>query len=127
MNEASVAELNAQLPPGRPPLTPLHFRPNIVLRGCAAFAEDRWRRLQLGAGEILLAKPCGRCVVPSIDPATGVRAGDAQPLIHLRKTRLFRGEGCFGVNALPLDPAAPLSLAVGTPVFVTEWQSSPFA
>jgi hypothetical protein len=46
------------------------FRPNIVVSGCEAFAEDGWKRLRIGSTEFDIVKPCSRCVIPSIDPAS---------------------------------------------------------
>ena len=37
------------------------FRPNIVVRGDAPFAEDKWVYLHAGELELNLRKPCGRC------------------------------------------------------------------
>ena len=39
------------------------FRPNIVVRGEAPFAEDGWGGLRVGGLELSLQKPCGRCKV----------------------------------------------------------------
>ncbi len=44
------------------------FRPNIVIAGAPAHAEDGWASIQIGDIKIDLAKPCSRCVIPSIDP-----------------------------------------------------------
>jgi uncharacterized protein len=43
------------------------FRPNIVIDGCPAHAEDDWHKIAIDDIEIQLAKPCSRCVIPSID------------------------------------------------------------
>ena len=43
------------------------FRPNIVLEGCPAHAEDDWSAIAIGDITIQLAKLCSRCVIPSID------------------------------------------------------------
>ena len=43
------------------------FRPNIVLDGCAAHAEDHWANIRINDIIIDLPKPCSRCVIPSID------------------------------------------------------------
>ncbi len=49
------------------------FRPNIVLSGLAAHEEDRLETIRIDAGEevqLRPVKPCGRCPIPNIDPAT---------------------------------------------------------
>jgi uncharacterized protein YcbX len=48
VSEASVAELSRLLQakePGTAPLDPLRFRPNLVVAGAPAFAEDAWAGL----------------------------------------------------------------------------------
>ncbi len=51
-------------------ITMTRFRPNIVLSGAAPFAEDQWKRIRVGEIEFEVAKPCSRCMVPSLDPET---------------------------------------------------------
>ena len=41
------------------------------MSGCEPHAEDNWRRVRIGDVEFDVAKPCARCVVPSIDQRTG--------------------------------------------------------
>ena len=62
---------------GHPSVQMDRFRPNVViLSGAAAFEEDRWAGLATSSGcEFALVKPCSRCTVVSVDPATGERAG----------------------------------------------------
>ena len=54
------------------------FRPNIVLAGIEAHDEDRVDTMHIATaeGEVLLrpVKPCARCPIPDIDPATGSAA-----------------------------------------------------
>lgn len=81
------------------------FRPNIVVEGAAPWAEDGWRRVRVGTVELDLVKPCARCVVTTVDQATGVVSG-AEPLEILRRLRFSadrRNVGVlFGVNAVPV-------------------------
>jgi uncharacterized protein YcbX len=49
------------------------FRPNIVVAGCPPHAEDGWKTLRIGEMTFTVAKPCSRCVVPSLDQRTGAR------------------------------------------------------
>ena len=54
-----------------------NFRPNLVLAGCVAHEEDRWRAVALagpGGGAALtlaVAGPCQRCSVINVNGATG--------------------------------------------------------
>ena len=93
-NEASLADLNARLAVKNHPAVPMNrFRPNIVVKGAAAFAEDGWHDLCLGDALLRTAKPCGRCQVTTTDQATGEVRGP-EPLATLATYR----DGPFGVQ-----------------------------
>lgn len=81
------------------------FRPNLVVDCEDAWAEDHWKRLQIGEVVLDLVKPADRCVVTTTDQNTGVRMGN-EPLASLARIRRStdpRINGViFGVNALPL-------------------------
>ena len=90
------------------------FRPNLVVDNgedpARAFEEDHWRRLALGDGSMSLrcVKPCARCVMVNVDPATG-KAG-REPLRALTRMRRAAGAGAaihFGQNAV-LDGEGPV-------------------
>ena len=75
LGEASLAELNQKLvAAGHGAVGIERFRPNIVLAGLEAQDEDRLDVLRIAAGseEVQLrpVKPCPRCPIPNIDPAT---------------------------------------------------------
>lgn len=91
------------------------FRPNIVVGGSAAYAEDGWRRLRIGAIEFDVAKPCSRCVIPSIDPATAER----QPAVSkvLARTRRRDNDVYFGQNLIHRGTG---TIRVGDAVVVLE-------
>lgn len=97
ISEASLEALNARL--ARP--VPMdRFRPNIVVRGCAAFAEDGWTDFEVGAAALRMAKPCGRCQVTTTDQATGEVTGP-EPLATLSSWRMSPEFGAlFGMNAV---------------------------
>jgi hypothetical protein len=97
VGEASLADLNQR---GQMALPMARFRPNIVLSGTTAFEEDTWSEATIGACEVALPKPCARCAVPTVDPATG-RFDGKEPLRTLATFR--RGEDgavFFGMNAI---------------------------
>lgn len=92
----SLAALNERLPQ---PIPMSRFRPNIVLEGGAAWAEDGYRTLRLGLIELKLVKPCTRCTVTGIDQATA--QAHSSPLATLKEFRYdpaVRGV-TFGQNA----------------------------
>jgi hypothetical protein len=49
------------------------FRPNLVVRGCEPYAEDRWSLVRVGAVAFRAAEPCPRCAVTTVDQRTGAR------------------------------------------------------
>ena len=103
-SEASLAELNEALAErDQPPVLMSRFRPNIVLSELPKRAEDQAGRIRLGDGtELLLVKPCDRCVVTTVDQASGRRDG-SEPLTTLGRIRRNPKTGGvhFGVNAVP--------------------------
>lgn len=91
--EASLLALNKRLPQ---PIAMERFRPNVVIAGGHAFAEDDWKLLRIGNVEFSVVKPCARCAIPSIDPVTATR----QPAV-LKTLAAFRRRGnavYFGQN-----------------------------
>ncbi len=96
-NEASLEDLNERLPE-RIPMT--RFRPNLVLRGLAPWAEDHIDTLRLGPVTLRLVKPCTRCTIPSIDQQTGEPSIDPTPALKkFRFSKALRGV-MFGENAV---------------------------
>jgi MOSC domain-containing protein len=99
-NEASLEDLNGRLPA---PLPMERFRPNIVLRGLPAWAEDRIDTLTAGDVTLRLVKPCTRCTIPSIDQRTGEKSTDPTPALRkFRFSKALRGV-MFGENAVILS------------------------
>jgi uncharacterized protein len=96
---ASLADLNRRL---EGPLPMQRFRPNVVLGGVAAWAEDGMHECRGVAGvRLRLVKPCTRCVITTTDQDRGARDGE-EPLRTLRGFRSderVRGV-TFGVNAV---------------------------
>jgi uncharacterized protein YcbX len=76
------------------------FRPNLLLGGLAPYGEDELSGIGIGPVRIRLTKACTRCVITTIDPERGERAGE-EPLRTLRTYRhdtALRGV-VFGRNA----------------------------
>ncbi|MDZ7799433.1 MAG: MOSC domain-containing protein [Trueperaceae bacterium] len=95
IGSASLDELNRQLDA---PLEMVRFRPNLVASGAAPYAEDGWTRIRIGEVAFRVAKPCARCVVPTLHPDT-LEAGP-EPLRTLNRTRKRGGNVLFGQNLL---------------------------
>jgi uncharacterized protein YcbX len=108
-SEGSLAELNARLAAqGHAAVGIERFRPNIVLAGIEAHDEDRMEILHVGTGEgeaqLRPVKPCTRCPIPDIDPATaesGSEVGDT--LRSYRADPRVDGAITFGMNAIVLQ------------------------
>ncbi|GAA0818439.1 MOSC domain-containing protein [Colwellia asteriadis] len=81
------------------------FRPNIVLSGCDAFAEEGWQQLKIGQVTFTLLDTCVRCILTTRDPETGTAHPDKQPLRALKQYHTNeQKQPIFGVNAKLLMP-----------------------
>ena len=105
VNLASLVALNERLTAnGRAPVGIERFRPNIVVRGPAAFAEHTIATLRAQPGSLRLCYPCERCVVITIDQCSGVRDRQTnepfRTLAGLNTTPGRPGKPVFGVNAV---------------------------
>ncbi|MDB5801356.1 MAG: hypothetical protein JWL63_2295 [Rhodocyclales bacterium] len=110
INAASLDELSNRA--GRE-MSVERFRPNLVVSGAAAFAEDAWQRLRIGEVTFVVEKPCERCVFTTADPVTGVRSSDQEPLRTLAKFRKQNGAVMFGMNLRPENEG---ELRTGMPI-----------
>jgi uncharacterized protein YcbX len=106
---ASLADLNSRLAArGAAPVTMQRFRPNIVLDGLEPFDEDHVDELVIDAGEgpvvLRLVKPCVRCSIPNVDPATGDTAHEpGDTLAGFRADPRMQGGITFGMNAVIVE------------------------
>jgi uncharacterized protein len=115
-NSASLHELGRWLTEdGDQPVPMNRFRPNVVVAGAGPWAEDGWRRIRIGEVPFRVVKPCGRCVVTTVDQASAVRG--RQPLQMLGRRRRFGQDLVFGQNMIP---DAPGVIRVGDPVEILE-------
>lgn len=97
--EASLRAVNAQL---ATPVSMVRFRPNLVIAGNEPWAENRWRRLRIGAVTLRLPAACARCIMVTQQPDTGERLEGDEPLTTLRAMgRTAPGKILFGENAIP--------------------------
>jgi hypothetical protein len=86
LGESSLADLNSRLDQ---PLAMNRFRPNLVVSGSDAFAEDDWQRIKIGDAEFRSTKPCERCVITTIEQSRGEFDGK-EPLKTLAAYRSAR-------------------------------------
>jgi uncharacterized protein YcbX len=124
IGQGTLDELNARLAAaGKPALSMLRFRPNIVVSGAAPGEEDRWRRIRIGGLVFDIAKACRRCVMTTVDPERGMVVGEGEPLKTLATYRRdLTGAVVFGQNVVHCGEG---SLAIGDPVEVLERADAP--
>ena len=111
-SSASLAEVNRRLAlAGEAPVTMARFRPNLVLGGLDAHGEDHLDEIAFetpeGPVRIKLVKPCSRCPIPDVDPASAVpghAVGDV--LAQYRSDRRLDGALTFGMNAVVVEGIA---------------------
>lgn len=89
------------------------FRPNIVISGGDAFAEEGWRRIRIGTMTFLQTGPCTRCVLTTLDPHTAAAHPGRQPLAYLAKHR----RALFGIHLRALGSG---TLAAGDTLTVLD-------
>lgn len=119
-SEASLADLNTRLAAaGHAPVSMARFRPNLVLDGVEAFDEDRLDELHISTAQgevrLKLVKPCARCPIPNVDPATGRSSPEVGDLLQsFRQSTVVPGV-TFGMNAIVVSGLG-CGLAVGQAV-----------
>ena len=125
--EAAVDALNMRLQhAGETPVGVERFRPNVVLSGLDAHDEDHLDVLsfqelptQSGQGpgaEMRLVKPCARCPIPNIDPASAVSTPAVSDALQTYRSDVrLNGAITFGMNAIVVRGHGTV-LQVGQPV-----------
>ncbi|WP_431098220.1 MOSC domain-containing protein [Polaromonas aquatica] len=114
LSEASLAQFNEKLAAaGAPAVGMERFRPNIVLGdatgadGLAPHDEDRIEILHIateqGVVQLKPVKPCPRCPIPNIDPATAVSSPEVGDMLQTyRQDARVNGALTFGMNVIVL-------------------------
>lgn len=112
ISRASLDELNRRLPE---PIPMARFRPNVVIDGVEAHAEDAMALFRFGPVVLRGVKLCDRCAIPTTDQETGARHLGQEPIRTLkayRYDRALRGV-VFGQNCV-IESGVGDRLAVGT-------------
>lgn len=109
VGEASLHELNQRLGvSGNGPVGIERFRPNVVVSGMEAHDEDRLDALRIDTPTqpvvLKLVKPCPRCPIPNIDPATALSSPEVGDTLQTyRQDARVDGAVTFGMNAIALE------------------------
>ncbi len=96
--QASLNELNGRLDQAVPMD---RFRPNLVVGGAKPYQEDNWDQITIGTAVFKVVKPCGRCVVTTINQTTAEKS--KEPLKTLSSYRMKNNKVIFGQNLIPLN------------------------
>lgn len=113
LGEGSLEDLNQRL---ATPVPMERFRPNLVISGAPAYAEDNWRTIRINQHTFHVVKPCDRCAITTVDPIRGVMTGK-EPLTTLARYRTFDKKVLFGQYLLSGETGV---LRVGDVVQVLE-------
>ncbi|GAA6183038.1 YcbX family protein [Aliiglaciecola sp. NS0011-25] len=101
ISQQSLNDLNSRL---ATPVTMSQFRPNLVIDNCAPFEEDNWKKIRIGEVEFEIMKSCSRCIFTTVDPITGEKNPQLEPLSTLQKYRKDKkGDVLFGQNLIALN------------------------
>ena len=115
ISEASLAHFNEKMvAKGHAPVDMARFRPNIVLGDAAGgleFAphdEDRLDVIEVateqGIVQLKPVKPCSRCPIPNIDPATALSSPEVGDLLQsYRQDARVNDAVTFGMNVIVLQ------------------------
>ena len=123
----SLTELNNHL---ERPVPMGRFRPNIVVEGAEPYAEDCWRKVQVGDLQAFVVRACARCSIPNIHLQAGVLPKERPVTDALRATRYGidpvsgTKEVFFGQNLVHV-PEPGVVVRVGDPVTVVESSFDP--
>ncbi len=117
ISQASLDDLNSRL---QETIPMDRFRPNIVVRGSAPFAEDKWHEFWVGDLHLWAEKPCARCVLTTIDQLTAQKG--KEPLQTLSRYRRLGSKVLFGQNIISDTEG---TLYVGDAIEVKSYKPDP--
>lgn len=99
LSEASIEDINSKL---SKKVTVRNFRPNILVKECEAYEEDKWTDFMINDIKLRTIKHCTRCLLTTVDPDIGVKSDDQEPLKTLKEYRtnkeIYGVSPMFGIN-----------------------------
>jgi len=96
ISEESLRDLNTRLDS---PIDMRRFRPNIVIAGIDAYAEDELGQFSINSVDMKGVKLCSRCPMPMVDPDLGERTSQ-EPIATLSTYRKRDNKIFFGMNVI---------------------------
>jgi hypothetical protein len=120
ISRASLEDLNRRLPS---PLPMNRFRPNIVIEGVPAYAEDAMTVFRIGRVALRGVKRSTRCSITTTDQRSGARDLQQEPLRTLKTYRYDRAlKGVvFGQNCTVVGGVGEV-IAVGSELAIDPYQ-----
>ncbi|KAK6934806.1 Molybdenum cofactor sulfurase, C-terminal, partial [Dillenia turbinata] len=98
VSEESVADLNDRLTSKNQHVSPMRFRPNLIVSGGEeAYLEDTWRNLKIGDNYFTSLGGCNRCQMINLYHEEGQVKKSKEPLATLASYRRFQGKILFGI------------------------------
>jgi len=98
LSQASIDDLNRRIDDPSSIMDVKRFRPNLLIEGAEAFAEDSWNLVEIGNVRFRVVKPCSRCVITTVNPETAEKG--VEPLKTLATYRRQGNKVFFGQNLL---------------------------
>jgi uncharacterized protein len=96
IGQSSLDDLNSRL---KKALPMNRFRPNFVFTGGLPYVEESWKEFTIGGLSFFGVKPCGRCIMTTIDQEKGIQSGK-DPLLTLAKYKKEGNNVIFGQNLI---------------------------
>lgn len=102
ISQGSLDDLNDRIQANQGEPVPMNrFRPNLVVDGCDAFAEDAWPQIRINGAVFRNAGPCVRCPITTTDQFTGERGKEPlRTLASFRRAPTDATGVIFGVNLI---------------------------
>ncbi|XP_059617977.1 mitochondrial amidoxime reducing component 2-like [Phlebotomus argentipes] len=122
MNQASIDDLNTKLTER---VTSRQFRPNFLVKGPNAYLEDKWEWIKIGNVIFRNIMLCGRCILVNINPETGTRNPDFEPLKTLKSYRVTSENVKDPILGIHLGIHTSGTILLGDPVYIGATQETP--
>ena len=121
LNVASVRDIAGRFEGGERTLSAVNFRPNIVVAGGEAYAEDAWKYIRIGSSSYYASCRTVRCLLPNVNPITGDRKDEPNKTLK-RLRKIDAGDpnnACLGMQLVPAR-SDKRQIQVGDPIEIRQ-------